>query len=315
MICKQCGSSLRPGSTSCAKCGARLEASLDCGGFSNLAAQAREGGASGFAIPGDPGMPASSKPAAAAPSRPVSASDRFAPPRDSGSVLTILMLMGLVACLILSIVSCSRSGKLEDTVNDLQNQITQLGDDLHDLPKEDREDDSSIPGDTTADVTDTQPDDTKPMASEALSGRNIKFFVDLETGEYFCNDDELQKERKISDSDDPQFVFAYTGLVEQGVSNLVELEISMDKDDVEVSYDLDRGLFGTREGFIECRWYDAVTGVLVYSNEQVDTPEVSLKYKSMTAQCAYLRCELVRCSQNGGTVTLTIDNIPVPSAR
>ena len=323
MICKQCGTSLRPGSTSCAKCGAKQEASLESGGFANLAAQAREG-SGGFTVPGDPGKPPASRPAPSTPPRPSNprpAPVREAPPARNTSFMSLVLLVGLVVCLILSVVSCSRVGKLADSVTDLQDQITRLRDQMAARPEDSNtpdipDDTFPVPEDTKPQSTQTQPDGTVPGQKHAVSQRDLIFTMDLDTGEFFCNDPEFTGERMVADGDESAFIYSYSGLTAQDVNNQVFVEVNLDRDDVEIEYDLDSQLFGTRNNsFIACRWFDVSTGQEIASNLELNRPEVILEYRSLTTQPPYLRCEITRRSDDGGMVTLIIDNIPAPTAR
>lgn len=304
MICKQCGASLRPGGTSCPKCGARQEPSLECGGFPNLAAQAREG-ASGFSVPGDPGKPASGRPAPPpAASRPAPA--RPAPPARRTPLLSLVPVAVMVVCLVLSIVSCSKTGKLQSKVEKLENRVTQLEDELNDQPGDEETPHSSVNPDNTTEPQTTGPDMTP------VSARGITFTMDASSGTYGCSDPDFQCQSFDQDGSAMTFSFLYSGSETQS-GEPVTVTLNLNEDgSVTVSYDLKALLFGSRENsFLQCRWYDGLTGQDVAEpNLQLDSPNVTLAPGELKSLVQNLCCEIIRDSDDGGQVTFILENIP-----
>ena len=310
MICKQCGASLRPGGTSCPKCGARQEPSLECGGFPNLAAQAREG-AGGFSVPGDPGKPASGRPAPPpAASRPAPA--RPAPPVRRMPLLSLVPVAVMVVCLVLSIVSCSKMGELQSAVEKLENRVTQLEDELNDQPEDENPPHSSAKPDSTTEPQATLPGETGEPGYTPVSARSITFTMDASSGTYTCSDPDFQCQSFDQDGSAMTFSFLYSGSETQS-GEPVTVTLNLNEDgSVTVSYDLKALLFGSRENsFLQCRWYNGLTGQDVAEpNLQLDSPNVTLAPGELKSLVQNLCCEIIRDSDDGGQVTFILENIP-----
>lgn len=279
MFCKWCGGTLTASDKKCKRCGREVPALSDCGGFYDVVPGAAT---MGNPRPAQPQQPTPARAICPETPEPV----RSAPkPRKKRTGLTVLLLVVNILLLVIALILNVRINKLNDQVEMLKEQL--------------------LPENVQTEPEAAHPENKEPEAT-GPSAEEININGKWEDGEFVIGEDDAD-----------EFIQAYNKELSADALNIL---VQVEDDTVSVSFNPDTGIFGAGDGAFVVKWY--------YDNKEVNenkiVPEGSteaeiekrfnvggLHEKEGLEEDITLCCEVIRKSQDGGKLKVTIENIQI----